>query len=166
MFNGTPQYGFWVAWRFFSVSQKLFLLALFALSVYTVYCLAKTVSCIRATKERNDEESRKVAEQILSALQRRSSRLQNLIGTAFYVFGIVLFATLQWSYVTLDQSRSSIVWTVLSDFQTSFIFAFNVFTLFLILHVLRWMTSGFVDRFRFQLRAGDTLAERDFRTKA
>ena len=139
MLNGTPPYFVWSGWRYFLTWERLFLLALCVLIIYTLYCVFNTFSCVR-----HDSPN---VEIIFVSLHRRSTRVRKLIEMAFYLFGIVLFFSLQWSYMTIDNSQTPGGWLVLENFAIHFIFAFNVFIAFLILHVLEWFLSNQIDNF-------------------
>jgi hypothetical protein len=78
--------------------------------------------------------------------------LQRLIGTVFYLFGVVLFSSLQWAYVSLGDSKTPAGWLVLKNLEIHFVFAFNVFIAFLILHMLEWLVANRVDKFGLQLK--------------
>ncbi len=134
MLINNPPYFFWSAWRAFSMSERLFFLVLFVLIVYALFSGVLTALHVR----------RKGIglERTLSALQKRSVRLQRLIGTSFYLFGIVLFFNLQWAYSTFGDSTTPGGFLVLENFETHFIFAFNVFIALLILYVLGWFIAN------------------------
>jgi hypothetical protein len=142
MLNSIPPYFFWSAWRYFLMWERLFLLSLSVLVIYTLYCAFNTGLRVR-------RDSADVAH-VFAALQRRSMRVQRLIGTAFYLFGIVLFWSLQWAYMTVDNSRTPVGWLILENFATHFVFAFNVFIAFLILHMLGWFLGNQIDTFRLR----------------
>ncbi len=82
----------------------------------------------------------------LPTLRERSLRLQMLINAAFYLFGVVLFLSLQRAHITLDSSRTPVGLLVLENFQVRFAFAFNVFVAFFFLHVIGWFVSALVRR--------------------
>jgi len=147
----TPPYPFWSAWLYFSTWERLFLVAQGALGGYVLFSAAITVLRVRKIRALIHTESRADAETIFFSLRKRSARLDKLNGTAFYLFGIVLFLSLQWSYITIDNSKIPLGWLVLTNFEPHFAFAFNVFFIFLILHVFRWFVSSLVDKCALQL---------------
>ncbi len=144
MRNVLPPYYVWSAWLYFSTWERLFLTALAGLSVYALFTAAVTVSSVRS--------NRAYIESIFLALRRRSLRLQRLIGTAFYLFGIVLFLSLQWAYATIDNSKTPGGWLVLQNFAIHFVFAFNVFIAFLVLHLLGGIVEIWVDKYGLYLK--------------
>jgi len=147
MRGNIPPYFFWSVWRNFSTWERLFLVVLVVIIGYTLYSAAVTVLGVRRDKAQ--------AERGFYALHRRSMRLQRLIGAAFYLFGIVLFLSLQWSYITVDNSNIPGGILVLENFAIHFIFAFNVFIVFLILHVVAWFVAGQVDHVGSRLKPRD-----------
>jgi hypothetical protein len=151
MLNYTPPYSFWSVWLYFSTWERLFLVALGVLSVYALFSAAITVSCVRKTRAAIHKENSADVEHTFLALRKRSKRLQKLIGAAFYFFGMVLFLSLQWAYFTADMSSTPGAVLVLRNFAPHFVFAFNVFLVFLILHVLGWFISICADAFDLQL---------------
>ena len=72
---------------------------------------------------------------------------------AFFLFGVVLFESLQWAYVTIDNSKTPVGFLILKNFLPHFAFAFNVFFIFLILHVAEWFVSILINRFAVQLKS-------------
>jgi di/tricarboxylate transporter len=139
MRDKIPPYFFWSVWRQFSTWERLFLLVLCVVIVYALYSAVITVSRVRS--EIAD------VERTFLGLRKRSMRLQRLTGAAFYLFGIVLFLSLQWAYVTIDNSKTPGGWLILENFAIHFVFAFNVFIGFMVLHVLWWFVANQVDDF-------------------
>lgn len=148
MFNNIPPCFFWSVWRRFSTWERLFLIVLCVLTVYALYSVVVTLSRVR--------HNRGNVERTFLDLHIRSTRLQRLIGTGFHLFGIVLFLNLQWAYVTVGSSRTPGGWLVLENFAIHFVFAFNVFITFLILHLLGWLIANQVDNFGLQLKPPGT----------
>ncbi len=143
MRNSIPPYFFWSVWRNFSTWERLFLAGLCVVSVYAFYSVIITVFRVRC----NSADTKST----FLALHRRSMRLQRLIGAAFYLFGTVLFLSLQWAYVTIDDNRTPGGWVVLENFAICFAFAFNAFIAFLILHAFGWFVANQVDNLGSQL---------------
>jgi hypothetical protein len=135
----TPPFSFWSVWMYLSTGQRLFLMALGILGIYALFLMVATVSRVHKIRAANVPNK-------LSVLRRRCTRLQRLIGTAFYVFGIVLFLCLQHAHVIIDASKIPVGVQVLQNFQVDFIFAFNAFLGFLLLHLLSWFVETWVER--------------------
>jgi hypothetical protein len=148
----TPPHPFWSAWIYFSTWERLFLVGLGAVSLYVLFSATYTLLRVRKIRALIQNGNRPDAEKIFVSLRKRSSRIDKLVVTAFYVFGMVLFWGLQWSYFTIDNSKIPVGWIILSSFEPHFVFAFNVFFVFLVLHVLGWFISNSLDRLAFQLK--------------
>ena len=144
-----PPYPFWSVWIYLSTSERLFLLLLGGMCVYLLYSGAITLA--RAWKVRGSLV-RGEAETILAAMRQRSAKADKLRGAAFFLFGVVLFENMQWSYLTIDNSTTPGGWVVLQNFQIHFAFAHNVFFILLILHISGWLVSAFVNRTAVRLK--------------
>lgn len=136
----------WVVWPYLSFCEKLLFVALIALSVYVLLAAITTISRVRKTASSLRKGDSPDARQIFAALRRQSTRVDKLITTAFYLFGIVLFLGLQNVYVTIDDSKTAVGWLILMGFPQHFAFASNVFFMLLALHVIGWFISHAVDR--------------------
>lgn len=148
--SSTPPHPFWSAWIYFSTWERLFLVGLGAVGIYVLLSVALTLFRIRKIRALIQDGSGTDAEKIFISLRKRSAMMDKLVVTAFYVFGMVLFLGLQWSYFTIDNSKIPGGWIVLSSFEPHFVFAFNVFFVFLVLHVLGWFVSSSLDRLALQ----------------
>lgn len=144
----------WSIWPYLTAWEKLFLFALGVLCTYVLFSAAATVQSIRKTRSANQEGNDTEVEAIFVRLRRLSTRLQRLIETALYLFGMVLFLGFQWSYVILETSSLSVPELVLRNFVAHFVFAFHVFFVLLVLHVVRWVVSSCVDTLGLQLKPG------------
>jgi len=91
MFNVTPPPSFWSAWLFLSFYEKLFVGALFVLSFYVLFAAVSTAVCVRKTRASIRAGRSVDFEGAFVELRKRSARLHKLIGTGFYLFGVVLF---------------------------------------------------------------------------
>jgi len=152
MFNVTPPSSVWSAWPFLSFSEKLLVVALIALSIYVLFAAATTAICVRKTRASIREGKTVDFEVGFLELRKRSARLQKLIGTGFYLFGVVLFLGLQWAYFADDLRKGSGERTILIGFYPHFIFAFYVLLDFLVLHLLGWFVSVSADAFGLRLK--------------
>jgi len=152
MLISNPPYPFWSAWVYFSGWEHLFLILLGVLSVHVLYSAAMTVLAVRKGIISAGSGNSVSAENVLVILRRRSRRVDKLIATAFFLFGVVLFESLQWAYVTIDNTKTPTGWLILRDFLPHFAFAFNVFFIFLVLHVVGWLVSNHINRLALQLK--------------
>jgi hypothetical protein len=81
-------------------------MALGGLSAYVLFSAAITFRCIRKTGAAIHEGNSAGVESIFVTMRRRSTRLQELIKTAVYLFGIVLFFSFQCAYVVIDHLKT------------------------------------------------------------
>lgn len=140
----------WLVWPYATWLERLLFVALIVLSVYVLFSAVITVSRVRkigASVEDGDSPS---AREVFAALRKRSARVDRLITTSFYLFGLVLFLGLQSAYFTIDNSKTPVGWLILRDLQAHFAFAANVFFVLLVLHVLAWFISCCVGRLALQ----------------
>jgi hypothetical protein len=152
MFNVIPPSSFSSAWLFLSMWERLFVLGLAALSVYALFVAASTGVCVKKTTAYIREGKSVDFESDFIALRKRSARLQKLIGTGFYLFGVVLFLSLQWVYFASGMSSGSGERAILIGFYPHFVLAFYVFLDFLVLHLLGWFVSISADAFGLHLK--------------
>jgi hypothetical protein len=141
MFDPTHPGPIWLVWPFLSFLERLFFLALMVLGIYVLFLAATTVLRIRKAALSLRDGLGLNAEELFVALRRRSARVDRLIATAFYLFGVVLFLGLQDAYFTIDNSNTPVGWTILRNFAPHFAFASNAFFIFLILHFVGWSIS-------------------------
>jgi hypothetical protein len=152
MYNYPPPVSLWSVWPHLTAWEKLFLLALVGLCAYVLFSVAITVRLIREIRTAIREGNSAEVKSIFVTLRSRSTSIQKLIETAFYLFGMVLFLSFQWAYVILETSSSTVESLVLRNLVAHFVFAFHVFFVLLVLHLLSWIVSNFIDRFGLELK--------------
>ncbi len=154
MFKSKLPYAIWSIWVYLPVLQRLVFLILCVLGIYCLFSAAITMTRLR-TIPRLLQKNEDVAsiQPALAALRKRAANMQHFIGAVFYLFGLALFVGLQSAGFTIDSSRTPPGWFVLRDFQIYFAFAANVFSVFLILHLVQWFVSGRVDACSLQVGA-------------
>lgn len=143
----TPPYPFWSVWLHFSTWERLFLVGLGALSVYVLFSVAATGLRVRRIRALLHNGQSTDTETFVCWLRERSITLNKLLGAAFCLFGMVLFYSLQLAYIVISNSNVPIGWIILRDFEPHFAFAFNVFFIFLLLHLSVWFMSSLADRY-------------------
>jgi hypothetical protein len=153
MFNVMPPSSSWSAWLFLSICEKLFAGALIALSVYTLFAATSTTICVRKARASIRAGIGFDFEGGFIKLRKRSARLHKLIGTCFYLFGALLFLSLQWAYFRDNISSMSGERAVLINFYPHFALAFYVFLDLLVLHLLGWFISISANAFGLHLKA-------------
>ena len=152
MFNVIPPSSLSSAWLFLSMWERLFVVWLAALSVYALFVAVSTGMSVRKTRAYIREGKSVDFESDFIALRKRSARLQNLIETGLYLFGAVLFLSLEWVYFANDMRSGSGERVILIGFYRHFVLAFYVFLAFLVLHLLRWLVSISADAFGLHLK--------------
>jgi len=146
-FDPTRPAPIWLVLPYLSFLERLFFIALMVLSIYVIVSAATTVLRVRALLHTANNAD---AEQRFIALRRRPARVNRLITTAFYLFGVVLFLGLQGTYSVIDNSKIPTGYVILWNFGPHFAFAGNVFFMLLILHVLGWSIAYSVGRLALQ----------------
>jgi hypothetical protein len=136
----------WAVWPYLSWLERLLFVALIVLGVYVLFSAVTTISRVRRARSSLRYKDSPNAKQVFAVLRKRSTRVDRLITTAFYLFGIVLFLGLQNAYVTIDNSKAAVGWLILMGFPQHFAFAATVFFVLLVLHVIGWFISHSVDR--------------------
>ena len=142
MFN--PPYALWSIWRELGFLQRLFVLILSVVAIYSL--LSATIIIKRLHSLANRHDDRAFVQQSLAALHARCANLHQLLWAAFYLFGFLFFWGLQSAIHYLGGGPVSI----LSTFVLQFAFACNVFFIFLVLHLCQWLVSV---RLRFYERS-------------
>jgi len=140
----------WLVLPYLSFLERLFFLGLMVLGLYVILSAITTVLGVRKMGALLHTGNSTDAEQRLIALRRRSVRVDKLITTAFYLFGVVLFLGLQDAYFVIDNSKIPVGSIILRNIEPHFAFAGNVFFVLLFLHVLGWFISCSVGRLALQ----------------
>lgn len=146
MHNLTPPYPIWSAWPYLAYYERLFLLALGALTVYFLYSAVLTIAFCRECRAKAHKRDGADIQRTVAALRTRCTRLRRLSEAGLRLFGVVLFWGLLLAYYTIGTSNSTPVgYLVLTNFHVHLIFALNVSFLFLVLHLLGWFIANRVD---------------------
>jgi len=145
MYNLTPPYPIWSAWPYLSAYERLFLLALGVLTVYSLYATVITISRCRECRAKAHKGDGADIQRIVAALRMRGMRLRRLNEVGLRLFGVVLFWSLLLAYYTGDSESTPVGYLVLLHFHVHLIFALNVSFLFLVLHLLGWLMVNRVD---------------------
>ncbi len=74
----------------------------------------------------------------LIALSNRCMNVGQIIGAAFYLFGLVFFVNLQTAFDVLGLSSRPSLQVTSENFMLHFIVAANVFFIFFALHLIQW----------------------------
>lgn len=131
----------WLIWPSLSSSERLFFLALCVLGVYSLYLAFAVVRFRNGTGDLSHTAS---VHKDLLRICKRFRNLQQATVAAFYLFGFVLFLSLQSSYMLLGDSPNPASWIVLRHFPAHFVFAANAFAVFLVIHIVQWFVANWV----------------------
>lgn len=131
-----PPYALWTIWKQLSSLQCMFVLVIIAVSLYTFVSGIKVLFRLRQLRKSvNNPSALQVS---LPPLYLISTNVRQVITAAFYLFGVVLFLSLEGVVVTLGDGKTPVGFQVLGKFVLDCAFAANVFFVFLILHFFQW----------------------------
>jgi len=122
----------WLIWTYLSWLERLSFLAVCLIGVYSLF-VAATVVGVRNTASVQEK---------LVRVRKRIRNLQQTTVAAFYFFGFVLFAGLQFAYFSIDDGNIPVGLSIVRNFQVHFAFADNVFLLLLIFHFVQWFVAN------------------------
>jgi|SRR5215470_18115247 len=143
MYNDS--FSFLLFWRELSLAYRLFVLALAAVTVYSLTSAAIIIKHLREL--RTDRQTRMPNALQLASLHARCGNLRQILGASFYLSSFLLFVGLQNAPKTLGLSHTALFDEILRNFELHFIFAANVLLIFLFLHLLQWLVSWRVQVF-------------------
>lgn len=146
MLDASRPITLWLLLPYLSSMERLYFLALIFLLTYVLFSGAATVWSGRKAGASLYAGNGTDGTALFVSLRKRSTRVDRLITTAFYLFGFVLFSGLLDSYSTIDDSKTPVGFIVLRHFEPHFAFAGYVFLLLLVLHIFGWFISSCVDR--------------------
>jgi hypothetical protein len=131
-------------WPVLSILERLFLLVLLATTIYCLGSAVVTLARLRSlgTRENNKEG----AQPIVVTLSARSRNVSQAIGATLYLFGFILFVSLQ-GVRALDGGKLAAERTILGGFILQFAFAANVLFILFVLYLVQWFVSGRVRSF-------------------
>lgn len=134
-----PPYAVWSIWQSCGWVERIVLILIGGLIIYSLRLAVLTSVRLRALKVVGAAERSDIANNSILTLQRRWVRIRQATAATFYVFGLVLFLALQ---IDGDMGLASATNQVLRNFIASCAFAANVFFGFLLLHVVQWIVSS------------------------
>ena len=135
-------YTLWSIWPWLSTLYRMFVLILAAVSIYSIVSATIVLKRMWALKSPRKEELRVPIQQYVAALRKRCANLWQILGATFFLFGFLLFIGLQNATITVGDGRGFPAFEILNNFVFQFVFAANVFVVFLVLHVIQWLTSS------------------------
>jgi Na+-transporting methylmalonyl-CoA/oxaloacetate decarboxylase gamma subunit len=141
-----PPYALWTIWHQLSLLNRGIVLILGVVFVYCVFSTVRTMLRLYTVWNRPAQEQQTVRDAI-AVLATRYSRLRQVIGATFYLFGLVLFVGLESITNVLGDGKEPIGIYVIDNFLLLCAFAANVFLIFLVLHSIQWAGSAVLDSF-------------------
>jgi hypothetical protein len=130
--------------RRFRILNRLFVLILAGVSSYSIASASIVWKLIRARENLDEGTTR--GDSDITAIQTRCSNLRQLLGATFFLFGFLFFLGLPNATITVGDGHGLSTFVILNNFVLHFVFAANVFSVFLILHLVRWLTARRVQR--------------------
>lgn len=134
----------WVVWPYLGSLERLLFITLVVLGLYVLFSAVITLLRVRKAGACNGDSPD--LQKIFATLRKRSTRVEKLITTAFYLFGCVLFMGLLNAYSVIDDSKIPTGYIVLAHLEPHFAFAANMFFVLLALHLIGWFISCSVGR--------------------
>jgi hypothetical protein len=131
----------WFIWRELPILARLFVLVLASVCGYVVVSGSLTLLRVRSLINEHLPEGLS-HQRSIQALRTRSSNTRQLIGAAFYLFGLVFFLSLPGATDTFGDSQISVGTLILRNFAMYSAYAANVFFVFLMLQLVQWFVSA------------------------
>ena len=139
MLDLSPPYALWSIWKGLSLLQRLFMELLCVISAYCLFVSFRTALRLRSIEKQGSNEHTIPIEGALAPLYRSLANTRRIIGATFYLFGFLLFFSLQLIVNTLGGKEPFQLKQIFGSFVLCCAFAANVFAIFLILHVAEWL---------------------------
>jgi len=137
--NKSP-YMLWSIWPSLSYLTRLFVLTLAVVAVHSIISAVIALKGARALAA--SHENHNSIQPRITALHRRCVNLRQILGAAFFLFGFLFFLGLPNATITLGDGPRFPAFEILSNFVLHFIYAANVFFVFLMLHLIQWIVSS------------------------
>jgi len=129
-----PPYAFWSIWIDLSFRERVFLLLLFGVCLYSLWWAAATMFRLHSVRLKTDPA-------LVALLRLRSTNVQNLTTTTCYLFGFVLFFELE-TIANFSIHTSRPLGNIIFDqFLIHCGFATNVFFILLVLQFIQWIVQ-------------------------
>src|ERR1700736_5679093 len=120
-----PPYALWSIWKELGYLDRLVILILCVISIYSLFLSISTLLRLRSMRHTETKETATSIRDSVAVLCNRWSRLRQVIAATFYLFGLILFIGLQTigNYVGDGNGATH----VLGSFILQCAFAANVF---------------------------------------
>jgi|SRR5580658_4342177 hypothetical protein len=143
-----------ITWYSLGILAKFFVILLVLFGIFTLHFAWSVLRRLRSLRTVHEDESLRRSVAILS---RRSSNLQQMTVTLFYLFGLTFFVQIPSAFWTPDSEHRSVAIQLADNFEIYFRLAAVVFLVFLILNSVPWFVSSQIRA--TALRAGMGLAD-------
>lgn len=144
MYNYSPTV--WSIWPALSILNRLFVVILVAVSIYSLITAIVVMKELRAIAKRcKSTGAPDPLRPDFRPLHARCTNLRQILGATFYLFGFLFFIGLQNAFITVGDGPQLPFVEVLNNFVVHFVLAANVFLAFLILHLAQWLVSNRVE---------------------
>ena len=117
---------------------RIFVLVLGFVTIYSLVSAMIIIMPLELSRRRDNSGSINPS---LASLHARCISLRQILGAMFYFFGFLFFVGLQNAQHTLGLGKIPLG-EILGNFMLQFVFAANVFFVFLGLHLLQWITCS------------------------
>jgi hypothetical protein len=151
MIRLNPPYGIWTIWKELFLLPKLTFLCVSVLCIYSLWTTAAAIPRFVILPARSLEAEIAATKNAMAVLRERCTKLQELKGALFYLFGLVLFLNLQGAFDSVDKSKAPFEWLIMQNFLVVFAFGANVFFLFALIHLTLWFTSSRINAYMSKL---------------
>lgn len=128
-----------LAWSPFSISTKIFLLFFSAVFVYTASVSLHALLLLRSLKDKPASGTSSDGPQRLGVLRKRAANLRQLHMFSFYLFGISASLQLPNAFLTLENSNTLPLSTIVRQLTFLFHTYAAIFLAFLVLHAFQWL---------------------------
>ena len=130
-------YTLWSMWPSLSYLSRLFVLILAIVVVYSIasaVVIWKGLRALGGSGQASDQAR-------IAQLSGRCANLGQVLGATFFLFGFLFFVGLPNATITIGDGRGFPASEILNNFVLHFVYAANIFLVFLILHLIQWLTS-------------------------
>jgi hypothetical protein len=119
-------------------------LILSLVSIYTLFAASVVAVRLLTIRGRFASADTVFLGQFLAALHTRCANMRQLIVGTFYLFGSMVFLGLHSVFITLGDGKLPVGTLILRNLGAYFVFAENVFFVFLVLYSVQWFVSRLV----------------------
>jgi hypothetical protein len=134
-------YTLWSLWPELSTLYRLFVLILTGVSIYVLFSAVVIIKNLYFVTSAYEENLDTIQSKLIQ-LYARCANLKQTLAATFYLFGFLFFVGLQNAPIAIGERNGIPIIEILGNFVLHFIFAANVFLVFLVLHLVQWLVSS------------------------